>query len=103
MFLASNFALSDAEDNIHFWEEMSPFALLVHTSLTASRTLSQQLLACLNFTLDSEDLFCWYKQTKKKKLWTMAAAQAAEQHEDEWNNAADCNTEILRHAISFTL
>ena len=82
MFLASNFALSDAEDNIRFWEEMSPFALLVHTSLTASRTLSQQLLACLNFTLDSEDLFCWYKQTKKKKQ-TMAAAKAAEQHEDE--------------------
>ena len=82
MFLASNFALSDAEDNIRFWEQMSPFALLVHTSLTASRTLSQQLLACLNFTLDSEDLFCWYKQTKKKKR-TMAAAQAAEQHEDE--------------------
>ena len=34
MFLAENFALSDAEDN------------------------------CRNFTLDSEHLFCWYEQKK---------------------------------------
>ena len=30
--------------------------------MAASRTLSQWLLACLNFTLDSEDLSFWYKQ-----------------------------------------
>ena len=100
-FLANNFALSDAEDNtsgplnrggiadlpllgtllaIHqksressFWEVMDSFVLAAYASLAASRTLLQQLLAFLNFTLDSEDLFCWYKR-KKWFLWTMAAA-----------------------------
>ena len=38
------------------------FVLLAYASLAASRTLLQQLLACLNFTLDSEDLFFWYKR-----------------------------------------
>ena len=47
-----------------FWEVMDSFVLLAYASLAASRTLLQQLLACLNFTLDSEDLFCWYKQKK---------------------------------------
>ena len=88
-FSTSNFALSDAEDNtskplnrggiadlsllrtllaIHqksqepsFWEVMDSFVLLAYASLAASRTLLQQLLACLNFTLDSEDLSFWYK------------------------------------------
>ena len=88
--LANNFALSNAEDNtcsllnrvdiysrFTFIENTisnSPkvlratflgsdglFVLVVYASLAASRTLLQQLLACLNFTLDSEDLFCWYK------------------------------------------
>ena len=45
-----------------FWEVMDSFVLLAYASLAASRTLLQWLLACLNFTLDSEDLFCWYKQ-----------------------------------------
>ena len=90
-FSASNFALSDAEDNTcgllntrgiadlsflrtllaicqkfqeaSFWEVIDSFDLLAYTSLAASRTLSQ-LLACLNFPLDPEDLFCWYKQKK---------------------------------------
>ena len=89
-FTANNFALSDAEDNttgplnkggaadlpllrtllaIHqksqeqsFWEVMDSFVLLAYASLAASRTLLQGLLACLNFTLDSEDLFCWYER-----------------------------------------
>ena len=56
---------------------MDSFVLLVYASLAASRTLLQWLLACLNFTLDSEDLSFWCKQ-KKWFLWTMAAAQAAE-------------------------
>ena len=91
-FLANNFALSDAEDNTSgpfnrggtadlpllrtllairqksrepsFWEMMDSFVLVVYASLAASRTLLQRLLACLNFTLDSEDLFCWYKRKK---------------------------------------
>ena len=46
-------------------------------------TLLQRLLACLNFTLESEDFSLWYKG-KKWFLWTMAAAQAVENHGDEW-------------------
>ena len=85
-FLANNFALSVTEDSsygplnrggiaglpllgtllaIHqksrgpsFWEVMNCFVLLAYVSLAASRTFLQRLLACLNFTLDSEDLFC---------------------------------------------
>ena len=85
-FLGNNFALSDAEDNSSgplnrggiadlpllrtllairqksrepsFWEMMDSFVLIAYASLAASRTLLQRLLACLNFTLDSEDLFC---------------------------------------------
>ena len=88
-FLANNFALSDAEDNTSsllntggiadlsllkkllaicqksrepsFWEVMDSFVLLSYASLAASRTLLQQFLAYMNFTLDSEDLICWYK------------------------------------------
>ena len=84
--LANNFALSDVEDKTSgllnrggvailplsrtllaicqkfqessFWEVMYSFVLLAYASLAASRTLFQQLLACLNCTLDSEDLFC---------------------------------------------
>ena len=110
-FYAKNFALSDAEDNtyrllkngevtdlpllrtllaIHqksrepgFWEVMDSFVLVAYASLAASRSILQQLVACLNFTLDSEDLFCSYKR-KKWSLWTMAAAQAVENHGDEW-------------------
>ena len=38
--------------------------------LAASRTLLQQFLACLNFMLDSEDLFCCYKQKNDfYELW----------------------------------
>ena len=47
-----------------FWEVMNSFVLVAYASLAASRTLLQWLLACLNFTLDSEDLFCWYKMKK---------------------------------------
>ena len=41
-----------------FCEVMDSFVLVAYASLAASRTLLQQLLACLNFTLDSDDLFC---------------------------------------------
>ena len=88
--LANNFALSDAEGNTSrplntggivdlpllstllaicqkskepsFWEKMDSFVLVAYASLGASRALSQQLLACLNFTLESEYFFCRYKQ-----------------------------------------
>ena len=55
-------------------------------SLAASRTLLQRLLASLNFALDWVDLFCWYIW-KKWFMWTIAAAQAAENHADEWGLA----------------
>ena len=88
-YSANNFALSDAEDKTYgllnrggiadlpllrtllairqksrepsFWEVIDSFVLLAHASLTASRTLLQRFLACLNFTLESEDFSLWYK------------------------------------------
>ena len=108
--IANNFALSYAKDNTSvplnrrgiadlplrtilairqksweasFWEKIDSFVLVASASLAASRTLLQRSLACLRFTLDSEDLFSWYKQ-KKWFLWAMAAAQVAENHGDEW-------------------
>ena len=47
-----------------FWEVINSLVLLPYAILGASRTLLQGLIACLNFTLDSEDLFCWYKLKK---------------------------------------
>ena len=41
---------------------MDSFVLKAYACLAASRTLLQWLLACVNFTLGSEDLFCWYKK-----------------------------------------
>ena len=65
---------------------MDSFVLLVYASLAASRTLLQWLLACLNFTLESEDLSFWYKW-KKWFLWAMAAAKEAENHGNKWGLA----------------
>ena len=47
------------------------FVLLANASFAASGTFLQQLLACLNFTLESEDLFFWYKKKKSDfyELW----------------------------------
>ena len=47
-----------------FLEVMDLFVLLAYAGLAASRTLLQQFLASLNFTLESEDLFSWYKRKK---------------------------------------
>ena len=44
---------------------MDSFVLLADASLAASRTLLQQLLTCLYFTLDSEDLFYILVYTNK--------------------------------------
>ena len=62
---------------------MDSFVLFAYVSLAASKTLLQWLLVCLNFTLDSEDLLCWYKR-KKLFPWTKADAQTDENHGDEW-------------------
>ena len=91
-FLANNFALSDAEDSTSgplnrggiadlpllrtllticqksrepsFWEVMDSFVFVAYASLADSITLLQLLLARLNFSLDSKDLFWWYNQKK---------------------------------------
>ena len=104
-FLGNSFALSDVEDNTpSCWIEVlvevlrakffgfhgffnfinskfgsfkDPFAMIC--KLVCKLMILQ--LACLSFTLDSQDLYCWFK---RKNLWTMAAAQAAENHGDEW-------------------
>ena len=84
-FLANNFTLlyrnSPNIATASFWEVMDSFISVAYASLAVSRTLLQQLLDCLNFTLDWENLFCWYKR-KKKFLWTIAAEQAAKNHGD---------------------
>ena len=56
-FLANNFVLLDPEDNTS-GPLMDSFVLVACASFTASRIFLQQLLACLKFPLDSEDLFC---------------------------------------------
>ena len=49
---------------------MESFVFLAYTSLTASRTLLQQLLACLNFTFESEDYpFGTNKKSDFYELW----------------------------------
>ena len=53
--------------------------LLVYKILTASRTLLQQLLACLNLTLNSKDLLFWCKW-KKVISMNCDSTQAAENH-----------------------
>ena len=91
-FSANNFVLSHAESNASslfnrgdiadlpllrillaiqqnsreasFWELMVSFVLLAYATLAVSRTFLQKLLACLSFTLDSEDLSFLYKQKK---------------------------------------
>ena len=46
------------------------FVLLANASFAASGTFLQQLLACLKFTLESEDLFFWYKKKSDfYELW----------------------------------
>ena len=96
-FLANNFALSGAEGNTSgplnrrgiaelpllrtlltirqksrqpsFWEVMDSFVLVAYANLTASRTLLQRLLACLNFTLGSENSAGTNEKSNFYKLW----------------------------------
>ena len=62
--LRTLFAIRQKPREPSFWEVMDSFVLVAYAGLAASRTLLQRLLACLNFTLDSENLFCWYKRKK---------------------------------------
>ena len=54
-------AIRQKSQEPRFWEVMGSFVLLVYPRSAAS---AQGLLASLNFTSDSKDLFCWYKQKK---------------------------------------
>ena len=119
-FLSNSFALSDAEDNTSgtlnrrgivdlpfsrtlltilqkswyssFWELMDSFVLVAYASLADWRTLLKQLLACLNFTLDLEDLFFCFKQKSNfsqlwqqhKQLKTMQMSEAWPDIYDKW-------------------
>ena len=103
MFPANNFALPDAEKIppgqyfcwAHYWQyakspERQFFGsdgLVCFISICKYDSFNNPfstLLACLNFNLDSENLFkICYKQ-KKWFLRPMAAALAAENHADEW-------------------
>ena len=47
-----------------FLETTGSHVLSAYVVFAALRTLLQRLLACLNFTLDSGDLFLWQKQKK---------------------------------------
>ena len=59
------------------------FVSVTYASLVASRDLLKILLACLNFTLDVEDLLG--TDEKKKVSMRYDIAQAAENHGDEWD------------------
>ena len=52
---------NDAMNTISNSPEVMDSCLLANVNLAASRTLLQRLLACLNFTLESEDFSLWYK------------------------------------------
>ena len=61
LFLRTPLVIHQKSPEPSFGEVMDSFVLLTYASLAASRTLLQQLLAYLNFTFNSEDLFCWCK------------------------------------------
>ena len=68
-FLANILTLLDAEDNTSGPLNrggIADFNFVENTisNSAASRTLLQQLLACLNFNLESEDLSFWFKRKK---------------------------------------
>ena len=50
-------AIFQTSREIGFWEVIDSFVLLAKASLAVSTTYLQRLLACLNFTLDAQDLF----------------------------------------------
>ena len=70
---------------------MNFFVLLAFPRLVASRTVLQQLLVCLNFSLDSEDLFClcqvksglYELRQQDKQLKTLKMSEALPDTYDE--------------------
>ena len=77
-FAKNSFSNSPKVTQVKFRESDRYFWFIsVFTFDSLKNYFLQQSLACLNFTLDVEDLFCWYKR-KKWFLWAIAAAQTAE-------------------------
>ena len=64
LFLRTLLAIRQKSRKPLFWEVIESYVSLAYASLAASRILLQRLLACVNFTLDSQDLFFWCKQRK---------------------------------------
>ena len=117
-FSGNNFVLSDTEDNTSgllnregivdlpflrtllavrqksrepsYWEVMNSFVLLAYASLAPSRTLFQRLLACLNITLDSGDLFWWYKRKNDIcELWQQHKRLKTMEMSEVWHDTFD--------------
>ena len=74
---------------LRFWKLMYSFVLLAYESLAASRTLSQRLLACLNFSLDSEDLSFWYKKNDFYELWQQHKQLKIMEMSETWPDTFD--------------
>ena len=68
---------------------MDSFGLFAYACLAASRTFLQRLLACLNFPLDSEDLFCWYKKSDLSKLWQLHKQLKTTMTSEAWPDTYD--------------
>ena len=51
-------AIRQNSQELSFWEKMDSFVLLTYAGLAALKTLLEQLIPSLNFTSDSEYLFC---------------------------------------------
>ena len=80
-FSENNFALPDAKDNTSGPLNRGGIAdLPLLRTLSAFHQKSQRPSFCE--LMESQDLFFWYKW-KKRFLWIMAAAKAAENHGDE--------------------
>ena len=58
LFLWTLLAICKRSREPSFWKVTDAFDLLAYAGLVAWRVLLQKLLACLSFTLNSEDLIC---------------------------------------------
>ena len=69
---------------------MDSFVLLAYASVAAWRTLLQRLLACLNFTLEAEDLSFWYKQKSDfYELWQQHKQLKTMEMSEAWRDTFD--------------
>ena len=68
---------------------MDSFVLFAYASLAVSRTLLQWILACLDFTLDSEDLSYWYKQSDFYELWQQHKQLKTMETSEAWPDTLD--------------